>query len=512
MIQLSQPFVCNPYKIFKYKKSYTRLAKKTNRMNTRGSEEMNVEILDMDATTLAKKLRTGEISSVQATTTYIQQMKRANPNLNFLVEDRFTHVLQEAEQCDQMLKEGKGEGRLFGVPISMKECFDVAGMKTTGGLSHLKDYVVDQDAEIVTKLRAEGAIILGKTNTPTLCFCQETDNKLYGRSNNPWDITRTTGGSSGGEAACIAVGGAAVGIGSDIGGSIRFPSHFNGVIGFKSGANQVSQIGHFPPVTDPYQEKMLGIGAIAKSVADAELINEILAVSPPEEIDLINFELIIPPIRPKVPIGEETKELLEKVKSYLSNQYSITDPFPPYFEKMAMMWQLFMSIDGGAGVANHAFPDKKSGPIKEYIKELFYKNADIHLHLSWGLIGVNLFKPSNKQLDKLKHDLAMAQKESKDYFHQKVLIVPIYHEPTLPHGEVYNEIFSIRKTYLKYMPYVSIANTLGLPALTIPVGENKNGLPIAIQLITTVGQEKSLFYFGRLIEQSFRGYRRCTLH
>jgi fatty acid amide hydrolase 2 len=93
-----------------------------------------------------------------------------------------------------------------------------------------------------------------------------------------------------------------------------------------------------------------------------------------------------------------------------------------------------------------------------------------------------------------------------------VLIVPVYHEPTLPHGEVYKEIFSIRKTYQKYMPYVSIANTLGLPALTIPVGENKNGLPIAIQLITTVGQEKSLFYFGRLIEQNFRGYRRCNLH
>jgi fatty acid amide hydrolase 2 len=480
-------------------------------MITRGCEKMNDEILDMDATTLAMKLRMGEISSVEATTTYIQQIRLTNPNLNFLVEDRFDLALQEAEQCDQLLKEGKGEGRLFGVPISMKECFDVAGMKTTGGLRHLKDHVVDRDADIVTKLRAEGAIILGKTNTPTLCFCQETDNKLYGRSNNPWDMTRTTGGSSGGEAACIAVGGAAVGIGSDIGGSIRFPSHFNGVIGFKSGANQVSQTGHFPAVTDPYQEKMLGIGGIAKSVADAELINEIIAVKPLEEIDLTNFELIIPPIHPKAPVSKETEELLEKVRTYLSNQYFITTQFPPYFEKMAVMWQLFMSIDGGAGVASHAFPNKKSSPIKEYTKELFSKNADIHRHLSWGLIGVNLFKPSGKQLDKLKNELVVAQKESTDYFHQKVLMVPVYHQPALPHGDVYNEIFSIRKTYQKYMPYVAIANTLGLPALTIPVGESKNGLPIAIQLITSVGQEKALFYFGRLMEENFRGYQRCKL-
>lgn len=112
----------------------------------------------------------------------------------------------------------------------------------------------------------------------------------------------------------------------------------------------------------------------------------------------------------------------------------------------------------------------------------------------------------------LKNDLAMAHKESRDYFKQKVLIVPVYHEPALPHGKVYNELFSIRKTYQKYMPYVAIANTLGLPALTIPVGENKNGLPIAVQLITIVGQEKALFHFGRIIEQDFRGYKRCQLH
>jgi fatty acid amide hydrolase 2 len=427
------------------------------------------------------------------------------------VEDRFEEALQEAKECDQRIVEGKGNGKLFGVPISMKEAFDVAGMKTTSGLLHLKDHVANQDAEVVTRLRAEGAIILGKTNTPTLCFCQESDNKLYGRSNNPWDITRTTGGSSGGEAACIAVGGAAVGIGSDIGGSIRFPAHFNGVIGFKSGANQVSQKGHFPFVHDPYQEKMLGMGALAKSVDDAELINGLIAERTPDEVDINQYELVFPPNHPKIPVGMETVQLVERVKKYLSSEYSIKTSFPPFFEKMALMWQLVMSIDGGAATANIAFEGGKTNATREYLKEIFLKNSDVHRYLSWALIGSNLFKPSTKQLKKLIDELTTAEEENKHFLNHKVLVVPVYHQPALAHGEVYSEIFSIRKTFLTYMPYVAIANTLGLPALTIPVGESNNGLPIAVQLITLVGQEKALFHFGRILEKEFRGYRRANM-
>jgi fatty acid amide hydrolase 2 len=469
-------------------------------------------ILDMDAKTLAEKIRMGEISSVQATEAYIQLQKQANPKLNFLVEDRYQIALQEAEQCDQLLQTGKSPGRLFGVPISMKECFDVKGMKTTGGLVRLKDQVAKQDAVVVAKLKEEGAIIIGKTNTPTLCFCQETDNKLYGRSNNPWDVSRTTGGSSGGEAACIAIGGAAVGLGSDIGGSIRFPAHFNGVIGFKSGANQVSQVGHFPFVTDPYQQRMLGIGAMAKSVQDAEMMNEIISETLPADVDLNKFELIIPSTHDKVPLGKETVQVLDKIKSYLLQHHNATDEFPPYFESLASMWQLIMSIDGGAGVAGHAFGENKPSPIKEYSKEFLFKNSNLHRYLTWGLIGVSLFKPSNKQLEKLVFDLQAAQKQSEDYLEERVLVVPVYHQPALPHGKVYSEIFSIRKTYQQYMPYVAIANTLGLPALTIPVGESTEGLPIAVQLVTKVGQEKALFHFGKLLEKEFRGYRRCHVN
>lgn len=250
------------------------------------------DILFMDATALARKIANREITSLYATETYITHLKKVNSKINCLVENRFDEALKEAKIIDTTIKQNRMKHKkLLGVPISMKESFDITGMKTTGGLIHLKNAVRDKDAEVVARLKSEGAIILGKTNTSALCFCQETDNKLYGRTNNPWDLTKTAGGSSGGEAALIAVGGAAAGIGSDIGGSIRFPSHFNGVIGFKSGHHQVSQDGSFPKAEIPLQERMLGIGPITKSVQDANMMYNIIAKQPAPRRDLTNLAL-----------------------------------------------------------------------------------------------------------------------------------------------------------------------------------------------------------------------------
>lgn len=469
-------------------------------------------ILDMDATQLAQKIRNGEISSLAATNAYIEQIKRANPKTNALVEERFELARKEATACDQSIKEGNAKGRLFGVPISMKECFDVAGMKTTGGLIQRKDYIADTDAEVVAKLRAEGAIILGKTNTPTLCFCQETDNKLYGRTNNPWDLNRTVGGSSGGEAAIIAFGGAAVGIGSDIGGSIRFPAHFNGVIGFKSGNRQVSQKGHFPYVSEPLQENMLGFGALAKSVNDAELINEIIAEHPPNEIGQVDFSVIIPNPSPKFPVNNVTKELLGKVEKVLSQSYQIKKEQPPYLNQMALMWQRIMSIDGAKSVARIAFGNSRLKPLREFLREKLLHNAEVHPYLAWACIGANLFKPNQKQIEEIKAFIKTASETYQQYLHNSILILPVYHSAAKPHGEVYKEIFSIRKTFLTYLPYIALPNTLGLPTLVIPVGTDEQGMPISVQLICLIGNEKALFQTGRILEQSMRGYVRCRYY
>lgn len=473
---------------------------------------MHRAILDMDATTLAAKIKAGDISSTDAVNAYIGHLQHANRALNCLVEERFEAAREEARQADALRAQGRAAGRLFGVPISMKEAFDVAGMKTTGGLLHRRDHRAGGDAEAVARLRREGAIILGKSNTPTLCFCQETDNKLYGRSNNPWDTARTTGGSSGGEAALIAIGGAAVGLGSDIGGSIRFPAHFNGVIGFRSGDRQVPQQGHFPFTEEPWQERMLGIGAIAKSVDDAELINAIVADCLPQPVDAAAFDVVVPPAHPRYPLDAATQLLLDNVRDFLAGQGRVAQDFPPYFDQVASWWQLVMSVDGGAGIARLAFNGQAPRIWTEYLKEVTRHSSSYHRYLTWALIGSSLFRPSRRKWASLLQQLKQADAAMARYLDNRVLMLPVYHSAALPHGGVYGEIFSVRRTFLRVMPYVALANVYGLPVLVVPVGNDEHGMPVAVQLVASVGNEQALFHFGRKLEQRFRGYVRCGMH
>lgn len=473
---------------------------------------MKPEILDMDATTLAARIRAGAISSVDATDTYIAHLQHVNPKLNCLVEERFDAARAEAARADAQLAQGTGAGRLFGVPMSMKEAFDVAGMKTTGGLLHRRAHRATRDAPVVAKLRQEGAIILGKTNTPTLCFCQETDNKLYGRSNNPWDLSRTTGGSSGGEAALIAAGGAAVGLGSDIGGSIRFPAHFNGVVGFKSGDRQVSQEGHFPFVEEPWQERMLGIGALAKSVNDAELVNAIIAEQAPMEMDADAFGVVVPDAHPGFPLSAASSNLLASVRRFFSERGEVGQEPPPCFDKVALWWQLAMSADGGAGIAKLAFEGRAPNVWMQYLKEVVRHDTPYHRYLTWALIGASLFRPSRGKWSAITGEIRQADEAIARYLHKRVLVLPVYHSAALKHGGVYGEIFSVRRTFLRVMPYVAMVNVFGLPALTVPVGEDEDGMPVAVQLVASVGNEQALFHVGRQLEERFRGYVRCTAY
>lgn len=471
-----------------------------------------MNLLDMDASTVAEKIQSGEITSSEAVETYITHLKQINPFLNCLVEDRFEIARKEAENADRSIQQGEAKGKLFGVPISMKEAYHVAGMKTTGGLQHRKDQIVYTDAAVVSRLKAEGAIILGKSNTPTLCFYQESDNKLFGRTNNPWDRGRTAGGSSGGEGALIAAGGAAAGVGSDIGGSIRFPSHFNGVVSLKSGNRQVAQQGNFPYIEHPYQERMLGMGPMVKTVRDARLIYNIIAKTPAPKKDVFNFKITVLPRTFEYPLSDVTEALLQEIKFKLSDEFQTQVAVPPFFNEVALMWQEIMSIDGGAGVAQIAFGDRRARLFSEYAKELVTGKAELHWHLTWVLIGAKIFRPGKKRIKQIGEMLDRGDELLNNYLDQRILIFPVYHRGAPRHGKLYNELFSIRKTYLRYMPYIAYANVWGLPALTVPVGTDEHGMPLSIQLMSKNGNEEALFQLGEILERQFRGYVRCKTY
>jgi Asp-tRNA(Asn)/Glu-tRNA(Gln) amidotransferase A subunit family amidase len=467
--------------------------------------------LDLDASRLAVKIREGRVRPSEAVEAAIEQIEKTHSVLNALVEKRFGAARKEAKQHERKLAEGKAFGRLFGVPISVKECFFVEGMKTTSGLTSRRDSSDREDAEIIRRLKREGAIILGKTNTPALCFCQETENNLFGRTNNPWNPERTAGGSSGGEGALIAVGGAFVGIGADIGGSIRFPAHFCGVIGFKSGMGQVPDRGIFPPVEEPIQKRMLGIGALAKSVEDARLIHEILADSPPSRLDLSSFRVMVPDPDPHLPLSDETAELLRRLKTRLSPSLEVRDEPPPYLRESALWWQKIMSVDGAEQLVRLTGMKNHLAVTLDWLKSKAGRPSELHPYLSWALIGARVFRPGVRERSRLEQLVLKAEHEVTRYLEKSILILPVYHSAAPHHGKQYREVFSVRRTFLRYMPYISYANVFGLPALTVPVGEDRDGMPVAVQLLTLPGQEDVLFQLGKELERSFRGFVRCTL-
>ncbi|WP_405102688.1 amidase [Oceanobacillus sp. FSL H7-0719] len=464
----------------------------------------------MDATALAEKLRKKEITSYEAVSTYIEHIRNVNPSINAVVEERFTDALEEAKHYDNERRNSvKRQGVLAGVPISVKESFHITNMKTTGGLEHRQDLIAREDAAVISKLKNEGAIILGKTNTPALCFCQETDNKLYGRTNNPWDLNRTAGGSSGGEGALLAVGGAAAGIGSDIGGSIRFPAHFNGIVGFKPGMNQVSSAGHYPEVTNPLQDRMLAMGPLGKSVRDMELIYKIISDSASPTNFLQEYKIEILSDRVNYPLSEKTKSVVNAVEDFLDQLIYTKRGVPPLFDESALLWQEIMSIDGSALIEREAYSNDRSHVVQSFLKEKLTQRTRVHPYLSWAIIGAKMFKPSKRRVREIDETIMQGDEWISDYLRKRLLILPVYHTGAGMHGQVFKEIFSIRKTYLQFMPYVAYANVWGLPALTLPVGKDENDMPISIQIISTTGNESAIFRLGSIIEKKFHGYRRC---
>jgi len=466
-------------------------------------------IPDMDAISTAEKIKNGQLTSTEITTAYINQINTVNPSINAMVESRFTAALNEAAHADEQINRGETTGPLHGVPISVKEAFNVSGMKTTGGLEHRQDLIAKSDANVVTKLKDAGAIILGKTNTPALSFCQETENKLYGRTNNPWDYKRTAGGSSGGEGALLAAGGAAAGIGSDVGGSIRIPSHFNGVVGFKPAKDMVSDAGMFPMLEHPLQRRMLSVGPMGKSVRDMKLLYEIISGQPLISKTPSDIEISILPAEGNYPIAKHTQKLLHSLQAFLREDYVTRQETPPFFDDSALLWAEIMATGGSKQVEDEAYHNDRSHVAISFLKEKLTERTNVHPYLSWAILAAKFAKPSNKRVREIKHILHQNDAYLSQYLQRSVLIFPVYHTGALQHGKVFKELFSIRKTFLQYMPFVAYANVWGLPSLSLPVGVDENDMPISIQLMSATGNEDVLFQLGTLIEERYRGYIRC---
>src|ERR1700694_2857794 len=230
----------------------------------------------LSARDFAAQTRRKIVSPVEVAREHLDRIERLNPKLNAFVDYKPEGVFAQAREAERAVQRGDKLGPLHGVPVSIKSSIDVAGHRCEAGSRLRAGHIASDDAPLVARLRAAGAVILGVTNTPELLMAWETDNLLYGCTNNPWDPSRTAGGSSGGEAAAIAAGLSAGGVGSDGGGSIRVPAHFCGICGLKPTPGRIPSTGHFPKAGGSFA--MIGVvGPMARTIEDVRMLFEVMA-------------------------------------------------------------------------------------------------------------------------------------------------------------------------------------------------------------------------------------------
>lgn len=258
------------------------------------------------AAELAALIKAGEVSAREVTEAHIERIEEVDGHLNAVVVKMFDEALAAADEADAKRARGEAAAPLHGVPVTIKECHDVAGTCTSLGLPGRVNHRARKDAPSVARLRRAGAVILGKTNVPQLLLYYETDNPVYGRTNNPWNLGRSPGGSSGGEGAILAAGGSALGLGSDVGGSIRIPAHFCGIHGLKPTSRRLSGAGSAGQMLIPGMEAVLDQkGPMARHVADLRIAMGVLAAPGQHEWD---------PSIPPVPWPDEAPTSVEGMK------------------------------------------------------------------------------------------------------------------------------------------------------------------------------------------------------
>src|ERR1700733_3966826 len=229
----------------------------------------------ISAVLMAERIRKKKISAVELVEAHLAQIERLNPKLNAFVHLDAERARQAAVDAETAVMEKKTLAPLHGVPVSIKSSISVTGLHCESGTRLRAGFVTARDAPLVARLPATGAIVLGVTNAPEFLMAWETDNLLHGRTNNPWDLERTPGGSSGGEAAAIGAGMAAGGVGSDGGGSIRVPAHFSGICGLKPTPGRIPATGHYPESAGPFA--LIGVvGPMARTVADLKILFEVM--------------------------------------------------------------------------------------------------------------------------------------------------------------------------------------------------------------------------------------------
>jgi Asp-tRNA(Asn)/Glu-tRNA(Gln) amidotransferase A subunit family amidase len=426
----------------------------------------------------------------------LKQIERLNPKLNVFVTLLADEARQRARELEQTPDDERGP--LHGVALTVKECFDYKGLPTYCGSRFLGKTPATEDSAAVRRFQDAGAIILGKTNTPEFLANYESDNYIIGRTNNPWDLERTPGGSSGGESAAISARMSAGGIGSDGGGSVRIPAHFCGIAGLKPTPGRVSAAGHVPAINHP--GGLLGVaGPMARTVKDVKALFEVLspydlndpfaAPVPLREPDLKGLRIGVMEQFLKVPVQQVMTDTVRRAARVFEDLGFPVDEFAPVgFERAPNVWAFF-------------FTDLPSRATAKFIAG---REQDAHwtgTEFLSKIVGTP--EPGwEKVLEMLAERdrlrlLLMRQMEG-----HRVLLLPPCGVPAFKHRERGWETATKKIGLFEAMMPVTVFNLAGFPGLVVPFGFSDDGMPVGVQLVARPYDEELLLELGMRLEEA----------
>lgn len=457
------------------------------------------ELVFKSASELAQLIREKQVSSVEVVTAYLDRIAAVNPIINAVVTLVAESALHQAEEADASLAQDEIWGALHGVPMTIKDSFDTAGVVSTAGTLGRKDYVPKDDATVVSRLKQAGAILLGKTNTSELTLSFDPVNLIFGQTKNPYNPDRSPGGSSGGAAALVASGGTGFDVGTDYGGSVRLPAHFSGVAGIKPTSGRVPRTGHIigygSGAADAYQQP----GPLARSVADLALLLKIIAgpdwrdpaivdapKPDPASVDLKSLRAVYFTDNGTVTPTAETVQMVIDVANAVGSQAaSLTEDRPARLEETADLWASLHEADGGIG-------------IMEIIERSGTKTEEISPNMRRVPPGAEAdsreFGRRIRFVDEFRSQM-LQWMQSYD-----VLICPSNAYAAIPHGTL--------EEHRPGFSYTSAFNITGWPAVVVRAGTSPEGLPLGVQIVAAPWREDIALAVAEFVEKEFGGWQR----
>ena len=439
------------------------------------------------AAQIVNLIKRREVSPVEVAQDCLNRIEEQNPQLNAVVTVA-ADIMEQARRAEAAVIRGDNIGLLHGLPITIKDTIETAGMRTTSGSQLRANYVPTTDAPAVARLKAAGAIILGKTNAAEMAMDYNADNPVFGRTNHPQDLSRTPGGSSGGEAVAIATGMSLAGVGSDLAGSIRIPAHFCGIAGLKPSTGRVPGERQFPPSIGPYGLGAV-IGPMARSVDDLAMLFSVLAADETTGPTAISGLRVAWYTSDDVaPVTADTRQAVKAAAKVLEAAgLKIEEQRPPNVNRGYDLW---MKLFSRASVVQ--------------LREVYQGHEEAGgSFVRWRLATADDTPPptldeyiqSWMERDRLRAELLRWLEDV------PLVIAPVGATNALPHDTLKIDVEGKRVGTFRAFSYSQTFNVFDLPAVSVPAGRSADGLPIGVQVIGRPFAERELLAAAAIVQR-----------